>query len=117
VLKLAPRPPPSAPKPRPVANGAYEAMVEAATIDAFGYSEQAAGWHCVLDEDLRTPFDTEMLSVPVCVEKIDLLDDDSIVAVCRRGQHRQTVPILDLPMPGPPPVGSEWIEAYRQWRR
>ena len=48
---------------------------------------------------LRTPFETEMLGVTVRVEKIDLLDDDSIVAVCRRGQHRQTVPLLDLPMP------------------
>jgi hypothetical protein len=58
-----------------------------------------------------------MLGVAVRVEKIDLLDDDSIVAVCRRGQHRQALPILDLPMPKPPPVGAEWIEAYRRWRR
>ena len=71
----------------------------------------------MLDDHLQLPFETEMLGVTVSVEKIDLLDDDSIVAVCRRGQHRQTVPILDLPMPNPPPQGAEWVEAYRRLRR
>jgi len=116
-LQLAPPPPPSAPKPPVITNAEYEEMVEAATVDTYGESEQATGWHCLLDEHLRMPFQTEMLGVTVRVEKIDLLDDDSIVAVCRRGQHRQTVPILDLPMPRVPPEGAEWIEAYRRWRR
>ena len=49
-----------------------------------------------------------MLGVTLRVEKIDLADGDSIVAVCRRGQHRQTV--LDLPMPRVPPAGAEWVE-------
>jgi hypothetical protein len=116
-LQLAPPPPPSAPKARAITNAEYEEMVEAATVDAYGESEQATGWHCMLDEHLRLPFETEMLGVKVRVEKIDLLDDDSIVAVCRRGKHRQTVPILDLPMPRVPPEGAEWVEAYRRWRR
>lgn len=117
LLRVAPPPPPSAPKPRPMTNAEYEEMVEAATVDAYGEAEQAAGWHCVIDEHLRTPFDTEMRGVTVRVEKIDMLDDDSIVAVCRRGKHRQTVPLLDLPMPKPPPEGAQWVEAYRRWRR
>jgi hypothetical protein len=25
------------------------------------------------------------------------------------------IPILDLPLPTPPPGGAEWIEAYRHW--
>jgi hypothetical protein len=35
--------------------------------------------------------------------------------VCSRGRNRQTLPILDLPLPRPPPAGCEWIEAYRYW--
>jgi len=31
--------------------------------------------------------------------------------------QRQRVPIIDLPMPDPPPKGAEWIEAYRRWIR
>jgi hypothetical protein len=30
---------------------------------------------------------------------------------------RQAIPILDLPLPTPPPDGAEWIEAYRHWAR
>jgi hypothetical protein len=37
------------------------------------------------------------------------------VAICCRDQVRQAIPILDLPLPTPPPVGAEWIEAYRHW--
>ncbi|MEO9136247.1 MAG: hypothetical protein ABI316_06550 [Casimicrobiaceae bacterium] len=32
-----------------------------------------------------------------------------------RGRERQSVPILDLPLPSPRPEGVEWIEAYRHW--
>jgi len=31
------------------------------------------------------------------------------------GRSRQCIPILDLPVPTPPPGGAEWIEAYRHW--
>jgi len=51
------------------------------------------------------------------VERIDLTVADQIVAVCRRGAKRQWIPILDLPLPQPPPAGAEWIEAYRRWAR
>jgi len=116
-LTLAPPRPPSAPKPRSLTNAEYEKMVEAATVDAYGEAEQATGWHCLLEEHLEMPFETEVLGVAVRVEKIDQLDNATIVAVCRRGHHRQTVPLLDLPMPKPPPEGAEWVEAYRRWRR
>ena len=86
-------------------------------LDAYGEAEQATGWHCMIDENLELPFETEILGVTARVEKIDVADDDAIVAVCRRGSHRQTVPLLDLPMPSPAPRGSEWVEAYRRWKR
>jgi hypothetical protein len=38
-----------------------------------------------------------------------------IVAICHVGRHHQKLPILDLPLPSPPPAGAEWIEAYRHW--
>jgi len=60
---------------------------------------------------------TAILGTPVRVERIDLNDSDEIVAVCRRGRHRQMIPILDLPLPSPPPAGWEWIAAYRHWAR
>ena len=49
--------------------------------------------------------------------RVDLNDADEIVAICRRGRQRQLIPILNLPLPDPPPAGWEWIEAYRHWAR
>ena len=69
----------------------------------------------MIDEHLKVPFQTQLLGVPVPVEKVDLNQNDDIVAIFRRGKHRQTVPVLDLPLSAPLPAGAEWLEAYRRW--
>jgi hypothetical protein len=51
----------------------------------------------------------------VKVEKLDLTDDNQIAVICTRGKSSQRIPILDLPLPKPPPKGAEWIDAYRRW--
>lgn len=91
-------------------------MMEAATLDAYGESEQVTSWFTMIDENLEVPFETTVLGVPATVERIDLNASEQIIAVCKRGRNRQALPILDLPLPTPPPEGAEWIEAYRQWR-
>jgi hypothetical protein len=85
------------------------------TTTAYGESEQTTGWYTMLDEHLALPFETTMLGVVVNVARLDLRGDNNIVAICTRGRERQSVPILDLPLPRPRPVGAEWIEAYRYW--
>ena len=93
-------------------------LVEESTVDAYGEEEQVTSFYTVLDEHLALPFNTEVLGMDVTVEKLDLTDrNDDIVIVCRRGGNRQRLPILDLPMPEPPPNGWKWIEAYRYWAR
>lgn len=67
----------------------------------------------MLEDNLATPFKTEMLGVDVAVKQLDMTDDQQILAVCARGESRQRVPILDLPLPTPPPEGAGWIMAYR----
>jgi hypothetical protein len=91
-------------------------MIEEATVDAYGESEQATGWFTMLENHLELPFDSDVLGVRVTVERIDLRADNHIVAVCRRGRAKQTIAIIDLPLPTPRPPGAEWIEAYRHWR-
>jgi hypothetical protein len=91
------------------------ALVEEAIVDAYGESEQRTAFYTLLDQHLETPFDTGILGVTVTVERIDMTDDEQIVAICRRSRSRQAIPILDLPLPNPRPGGAEWIEAYRSW--
>ncbi len=90
-------------------------LVEQAIVDAYGESEQRVGFYTMLEDSLALPFETEVLGIRVTVERVDLSKADEIVAVCRHGGKRQTIPILDLPLPDPPPAGAEWIEAYRCW--
>ena len=97
--------------------GHLDALVEEATIDANGESEQATGFYTMMENDLRLPFETEILGVVVTVESIDFSGDDDLVAVCRKGPHRQRISLLDLPLPSPPPEGAEWIAAYCHWKR
>ena len=94
-----------------------EALVEEAIIDAYDEAEQAAGFFTMMEDNLRLPFETEMFGFKVTVERVDMTEDDAIVAICKRGSKRQTVSILDLPLPSPPPQGAEWIAAYEYWRR
>ena len=94
-----------------------QALIEEAIVDAYGDSEQRIGFLTMLEEHLAVPFITEILGVAVRVDRVKLNDAQEIVAICRRGRQRQSIPILDLPLPSPPPDGWEWIEAYRRWAR
>jgi hypothetical protein len=69
----------------------------------------------MIEDNLAVPFRTTVLGVEVTVEGIDLTDRGDIVATCRRGAFRQTIRVLDLPLPRPAPAGTQWIEAYRHW--
>ncbi len=90
------------------------AMIEEATVDCFNESEQVCGWFTMIEENLVLPFETVVLGVPVIVERVDITVADEIVAICSRGPQRQSIPILDLPLPTPLPDGAEWIEAFRR---
>ena len=92
-------------------------LVEEAIVDAYNESEQRCGLFTMIEDHLALPFDTEVLGLPVTVERIDLTEADEVVAICRRGQRWQRIAVLDLRLPSPPPDGAEWIEAYRYWAR
>ena len=108
IARIKPR------RPR-IGNRRLEEMIEAATVDCNGESEQLMGWLTMIVDNLAVPFETAVLGVSVVVERIDLNRSDQIIAVCRRGRQRQFVLILDLPLPTPSPDGADWIEAYRHW--
>jgi hypothetical protein len=94
-----------------------EAMIEEAIVDAYTESEQAGGFHVMIEQELELPFETTVLGVTVSVKRVDITEANDVVAVCSRGRERQAIPILELPLPDPPPTGWEWIEAYRRWAR
>jgi len=103
------------PQRRRLSAAKLDELIEEATEDAYGESEQIMGFLTMLEERLKFPFKTEVLGVEVTVERLDLTDNEQIVAVCSRGKSRQSIPILDLTLPDPLMEGAEWIEAFRRW--
>ena len=90
-------------------------LIEDATTDAYDESEQAGGFFAMIEENFSFPFTTRVLGQAVTVTRVDITGRDQIVAICMHGKSTQAIPILDLPMPDPPPEGAEWIDAYRRW--
>jgi hypothetical protein len=91
-----------------------DALVEEATVDAYGDDEQLDGFAVMIEDNLEVPFETTVLGVAVTVRKVTQAES-GIVADCVRDGHHQAISVLDLPLPEPPPKGSEWIAAYRRW--
>jgi hypothetical protein len=92
-------------------------MIEEAIVDAYTESEQAGSFQVMIERELELSFETTVLGVTVSVKRVDITESNDGVAVCYRGRDRQAIPILELPLPEPPPTGWEWIEAYRRWAR
>lgn len=91
-------------------------LIADATIDAYDTSEQLMGFFNMIEEHLAVPFQTTILGLTVTVEGV-MYDESRFVAECVRGEHRQTIDLRDLPIPSPPPTGSQWIAAYCRWAR
>ena len=94
-----------------------ERLIEEATVDAYGESEQATGFLTMIEDNIELPFETEILGVLVTVLRFDIDDRDQVVAICQRGRQRQAIHLAELRLPFPRPTGAEWIEAYCYWRR
>ena len=91
-------------------------MIEEATVDCNDEEEALTGFAALVEENLEVPFQSTVLGVAVTVTGVTRTSH-GLVADCARGRHRQAIHLPDLPLPKPPPEGSEWIAAYRRWTR
>ena len=66
-------------------------------VDCYNESEQATGWFTTIEENLKLPFETQILGVPVSVEKVDITDH----IACR------DLPPREIQAAGPPPKPSD----------
>lgn len=92
-----------------------EELIADAIVDCYSESEEATGLFTAIEESIAFPFTATVLGMHVRVEEVDMDIRDVIVAVCSGDHGRQTIRLLDLILPEPPPAGAEWIEAYRLW--
>lgn len=90
-----------------------EELINEAIVDCYTEDEARMSMANAVQEGVTVPFETTILGLQVTVTEIEIAEDESLIALCIHGRHRLWVPILYLPLPSPPPAGSEWIEAYR----
>lgn len=74
-------------RPR-ISKARLDEMIEQATVDTYGESEQTTGWFTMIDENLAVPFETTVLGVPVTVERLELNASEQIVALFPESQTR-----------------------------
>jgi hypothetical protein len=68
-------------QPLRLSKARLDELVEEALVDAYGESEQVTGFYTMMENDLRLPFETDILGITVLVGGIDITEDDQI----RRG--------------------------------
>jgi hypothetical protein len=93
-----------------------DAMVEEATVDCYNnVDDERMGFFSCIEENLELPFESEVLGLKVTVKAVEMNSAGEFLAICSAGKHKQKLPLLELPLPEPPPKGHEWILAYRHW--
>ncbi len=94
-----------------------DALIEEATVDAYGDAEQATAFLTMLEEHLALPCEASVLGEVVVVEKIDIGHAGELIAICRRRGTHHKVGLSELELTAPRPLGAEWVAAYRRWYR
>lgn len=100
-----------------IARRRIDEMIEEATVDCNGEDEQQEAFLVTLEEHLACPVRALVVGEEVTVLGFDRDPPGELVARCRRGRRTYRVNVTALEWPGPPPDGTEWIEAYRVWLR
>ncbi len=106
---------PAKARPAGLTTAKLEAMIQEATPDCEGDDQMVSGLFEMILERVAFPFKAKVGGRVVTVEGAETTARDVIVALCRRGEDVEEIPILELRLPTPPPTGAEWIAAYRHW--
>ena len=64
-----------------------EELIEEATVDAYGESEQAGGFYTMMDDNLRLPFNTRILGVEVILAPLGLTKGE-LIYVAKKDFYR-----------------------------
>jgi hypothetical protein len=95
----------------------FDAMIDEALVDCYTDSEMVTAMMTAIEDHLDLPFTTKVLGLTVNVVAVDLNEAGDVVALCTSNGKRQSIPLVDLPIPDPPPAGAQWVAAFRRFSR
>jgi hypothetical protein len=93
-----------------------QALIEEATVDAYGEGEEHVGLVTTIEDNVVCPFKAKVIGEEV--EVLSLRGPKSgfgLVAVCRYKDKDYQLDVSSLEWPAKKPKGFKWIEAYQEW--
>jgi hypothetical protein len=66
--------------------------------------------------DAGFPFRRLIYVTELSKAELDAMLEEAIID-CNDEEEQLAIHLLDLPLPEPPPKGTEWIAVYRRWAR
>jgi hypothetical protein len=102
-------------KSKPARTRLHQLITEA-LVDAYTQEEQHGAFLVMLQDRVVCPFNALVVGEEVEVRRFEWEGGaEGIVAVCYRRGRAHRVNVTALRWAGAPPVGAEWIDAYRLW--
>lgn len=93
-------------------------MIEEALVDCYTEDEQHEAFVVMLEDHIQCPFQARVIGEEVTVLGFEREDSfGEILVQCKRGKRTYSINVTALEWSAQSPKGSEWIEAYRAWRR
>lgn len=93
-------------------------MIQEALVDCYTEDEQHEAFLVTLEDHILCPVRALVIGEEVDVLGFERVDSFSeILARCRRGRRTYHINVTALEWSKRSPEGSEWIEAYRAWRK
>lgn len=93
------------------------ALIQEATVDCYGQSEEHMGLMTMIEEHVVCPFKAKVIGEDV--EVVELRSPESgfgLDAVCRYKGKDYKIDVNSLEWTKQKPEGFEWIEAFQAWR-
>ena len=91
-----------------------QACIELALIDAYGPDEQAVAWLTCIEEMFSRFKQVNVLGNEVELIGFDL-DNQTVVAVCRRGKQKAQIALNSVEFPKLTPVEARWLQAWKHF--
>ena len=86
--------------------------IDTATMDACDIEEAISGWLCCIEEIFEGVDTAFLLGEEVGIEKIDILNNSTLVAVCKKNHKKTKIPLTSLEFKKLSKVQKLWFKAW-----
>lgn len=101
-------------QPSTVPESEIQRIIEAATLDAYGFNEELWGWHTILHDEMEFPCPVHVLGQPYEVEEPEV-KYDRVKFTVYLGGNKNWVDASDVSVDDTKSRNNVLLAAYRKW--